>query len=498
MKISVIRGVPDKINTEAVIVSLCEDERKVTGAVAAVDRETGGLLTQLIKNRDFEGKEGQLTSLYTGRGVPFRLVLLTGLGRKKELTPEKVRRAFAGAARQLRDLKVKRAILMPHWNLLNGRKSILAASIVEGVRLGLYKYLRYKTQEKDAKAMSGLELVCNQADYHLIASEVKKANIISDAVCFVRDLVWAPGNEMTPSILAAEARKIAAGKKLTCSVMGKDRLKSLGMNAFLAVAAGSHQTPRFIVLEYGGAKRGTPPVVLVGKGLTFDAGGISLKPSEKMDEMKMDMAGGAAVMAVAQAAAQLNLRLNLVCLIPATENMPGGGALKPGDIIKSYSGATIEIINTDAEGRLILADGLAYAAKFKPAAIIDIATLTGACIVALGEEVIGMFGTDEGLKEKIKKASEKTGELLWEMPLWDMYSEMIKSDIADVKNTGGRLAGAITAASFLKRFAGNYPWVHLDIAGPAWASKDKPYIPKGATGAGVRLLIEYLQNTQES
>jgi len=190
--------------------------------------------------------------------------------------------------------------------------------------------------------------------------------------------------------------------------------------------------------------------------------------------------------------------VNLVCLIPATENMPGGGALKPGDIIKSYSSTTIEIINTDAEGRLILADALAYAAKFKPAAIIDIATLTGACIAALGEEVIGMFGTDDGLKEKIKKASEKTGELLWEMPLWDMYSEMIKSDIADVKNTGGRLAGAITAASFLKRFAGNYPWVHLDIAGPAWASKDKPYIPKGATGAGVRLLIEYLQSLQES
>lgn len=239
-------------------------------------------------------------------------------------------------------------------------------------------------------------------------------------------------------------------------------------------------------------------MVLVGKGLTFDSGGISLKPSEKMDEMKMDMAGGAAVMAVARAAAQLNLSVNLVCLIPATENMPGGGALKPGDIIKSYSGTTIEIINTDAEGRLILADVLAYAAKFKPAAVIDIATLTGACIVALGEEVIGMFGTDEGLKEKIKKASEKTGELLWEMPLWDMYSEKIKSDVADIKNTGGRPAGAIIAAAFLKKFAGNHPWVHLDIAGPAWASKDKPYIPKGATGAGVRLLIEYLQSLQAS
>ena len=498
MKITVKKGMPQEVKTDALILALCEDEKKLSGPAAAIDHKAGGLLTEILKNGDFEGKDSQLVTLYTKQGVSFRRIVLAGLGRKQELTPEKVRRTFAGAARQLRDLKVKRAILMPDWNLLNGRKSILAASIVEGVRLGLYKYLLYKTHEKDAKVMSGLELVCNQADYHLIVSEVKKANIISDAVCFARDLVWAPGNEMTPSILAAQARKIADGKKLTCSVMGQARLKSLGMNAFLAVAAGSHQTPRFIVLEYGGAKRGTSPVVLVGKGLTFDSGGISLKHSEKMDEMKMDMAGGAAVMAVAQAAAQLNLRLNLVCLIPATENMPGGGALKPGDIIKSYSSTTIEIINTDAEGRLILADALAYAAKFKPAAIIDIATLTGACIAALGEEVIGMFGTDDGLKEKIKKASEKTGELLWEMPLWDMYSEMIKSDIADVKNTGGRLAGAITAASFLKRFAGNYPWVHLDIAGPAWASKDKPYIPKGATGAGVRLLIEYLQSLQES
>lgn len=489
---------PQEVKTDALILALCEDEKKLAGPAATIDHKAGGLLTEILKNGDFEGKDSQLVTLYTEKGVSFRRIVLAGLGKKKKLTPEKVRLAFAGAARHLRELKVAGASLLPDWNLLPGKKNVLAASIVEGVLLGLYKYLHYKTKEKDTKKFSRLELLCDPADYTLIVSEVKKASVISDAVCFARDLVWAPGNEMTPSILAEQARKIADGKKLTCSVMGKARLKSLGMNAFLAVAAGSHQTPRFIVLEYKGAKRGAPPVVLVGKGLTFDSGGISLKPSEKMDEMKMDMAGGAAVMAVARAAAQLNLPVNLVCLIPATENMPGGGALKPGDIIKSYSGTTIEIINTDAEGRLILADGLAYAAKFKPAAIIDIATLTGACIVALGEEVIGMFGTDEGLKEKIKKASENTGELLWEMPLWDMYSEKIKSDVADIKNTGGRLAGAITAAAFLKKFAGNHPWVHLDIAGPSWASKDKPYIPKGATGAGVRLLIEYLQSLQAS
>jgi leucyl aminopeptidase len=234
--------------------------------------------------------------------------------------------------------------------------------------------------------------------------------------------------------------------------------------------------------------------VLVGKGLTFDSGGISIKPAEKMDEMKSDMSGGAAVMGAVMAAADLQLPLNIIGLVPATENMPGSKAYKPGDIFKSYSGKNIEVINTDAEGRLILADALTYAAKYKPAAIIDIATLTGACIIALGDDVIGMLGTDDKLKGEINKAAENTGELVWEMPLWECYHEQIKSDIADYKNSGGRAAGTITAAAFLSKFVGDFPWVHLDIAGPAWSSKDKPYTPKGASGVAVRLLVEFLRN----
>ena len=234
--------------------------------------------------------------------------------------------------------------------------------------------------------------------------------------------------------------------------------------------------------------------MLVGKGLTFDSGGISIKPSDKMEEMKSDMSGGAAVMGVIMATADLQLPLNIIGFIPATENMPGGTAYKPGDILKSYSGKTIEVLNTDAEGRLILADALAYASEFKPEAVIDVATLTGACIVALGDDVIGMLGTDDKLKSEIDRAAQTTGELVWELPLWEGYHELIKSDIADYKNSSGRSAGTITAAAFLSKFTGDAPWVHLDIAGPAWTNKEKTYIPKGASGVTVRLLVEFLRN----
>ncbi len=271
-------------------------------------------------------------------------------------------------------------------------------------------------------------------------------------------------------------------------------MKEMGMNALLAVASGSNEEPKFIILEYAGGKKSEAPVVLVGKGLTFDSGGISIKPADKMDEMKTDMSGGAAVMGVIMAAADLQLPLNITVLIPATENMPSGTAYKPGDIIKSYSGKTIEVLNTDAEGRLILADALAYASEFKPAAVIDVATLTGACIVALGDDVIGMLGTDDKLKKEIDKAAQTTGELVWELPLWESYHELIKSDIADYKNSGSRVAGTITAAAFLSKFVGDSPWVHLDIAGPSWTNKDKTYIPKGASGVAVRLLVEFLRN----
>jgi leucyl aminopeptidase len=345
---------------------------------------------------------------------------------------------------------------------------------------------------KEFALIAETEKACN-----IIRSAAKEAEIISRAVCFTRDMVSAPGNEMTPTDMANEARKIAKRKNIKLTVLNEAEMQKIGMNALLAVARGSEEPAKLIILEYRGGNKSDPPIVLVGKGLTFDSGGISIKPSEKMEEMKSDMAGGAAVMGAIMAAADLSLKVNAVGLIPATENLPGGRAYKPGDILKSLSGQTIEVLSTDAEGRLILADALTYAGRFKPVAIVDIATLTAACVIALGDHVTGMIGTDDKLKQKIKNAADATEEKVWELPLWEDYYELIKSDVADYKNHGGRPGGAITAAAFLSKFVGNYPWVHLDIAGPAWLTKDKPYIPKGASGVGVRLMVQFLRHWQK-
>ncbi|MDP2854097.1 MAG: leucyl aminopeptidase [Smithellaceae bacterium] len=494
MNITVKKGNLADTKTQAVILALCEGEKTFSELVSKIDQKTGGLLNDLLKSGDFEARPSQISVIYT-RSLPAKRIALVGLGKKSELNLEKIRNAFAKVMQHLRGLNIKDAATTIDWNLLPDQKEKIIAAVAEGAGLGLYQYTPYKTVGRDElKEMRQLEIVVEPKDYSVILDEIKKTNIITDAVYFARNLISAPANEMTPTIMAAHAGKIAKRKNVSCRVLDRGKLKILGMNALLGVAAGSHQPPKLIILEYAGGKKGDAPIALVGKGLTFDSGGISIKPAEKMDEMKTDMSGGAAVMAIVMAAADLKLPVNIVGLIPATENMPGGSALKPGDILKSYSGKTIEVLNTDAEGRLILADALSYASKYKPAAIIDIATLTGACIVALGDDVIGMLGTDEQLKKEINQAAQTTGELVWELPLWESYSELIKSDIADYKNSSGRTAGTITAAAFLGKFVGDYPWVHLDIAGPAWTIKDKAYIPKGASGVTVRLLVEYLQN----
>ncbi|MBS1115218.1 MAG: pepA, partial [Nitrospirae bacterium] len=282
--------------------------------------------------------------------------------------------------------------------------------------------------------------------------------------------------------------------RLSVRILDKHDVKKIGMGAFLAVAKGSREEPRFIVLDYKGAKGA--PVVLIGKSITFDSGGISLKPSEGMEKMKYDMAGGAAVLGVMKAVAALQLPIHLVGMLPATENLPGGNATKPGDVVKSLSGKTVEIINTDAEGRLVIADAIAYAKRLKPRAIIDIATLTGACLIAFGNETIAMMGNDRKLMDALKKSGELTYERVWEMPLFEEYKEYLKSDIADIKNIGGRNGGLVTAAYFLYEFAGDTPWVHLDIAGTAWAEKEKPYVPKGASGIGTRLICDIIKELQ--
>lgn len=495
MKICVKKGKLQDIKSQAVILALFQDQKELTGTPLTIDRASHGLVTELINNGDFAAKPSQIAVIYTRGAIPAQRIALVGLGKKSELDLEKIRTAFSKVLQHLRSLNIKEAAISIDLNLISEEKDKIVQAVVEGALLGLYQYTPYKTVEREEiKELEQLNIVAEGEEYSFIENAVKNAQIITGAVYFVRDLISAPANEMTPSIMAQKAGEVARRKNVTCQVWDRAKMKKLGMNALLGVAAGSNEEPKFIILEYFGGKKSEAPVLLVGKGLTFDSGGICIKPAEKMDEMKTDMSGGAAVMGVIMAAADLRLPLNIVGLIPATENMPSGTACKPGDILKSYSGKTIEVINTDAEGRLILADALSYASKYKPAAIIDIATLTGACIVALGDDVIGMLGTDNKLKNEINNAAKTTGELVWELPLWDSYSELIKSDIADYKNSGGRTAGTITAAAFLSKFVGDFPWVHLDIAGPAWSAKDKPYIPKGASGVAVRLLVEYLRN----
>jgi leucyl aminopeptidase len=495
MKIFVKKGKLQDIKSQAVILALFQDQKELTGTSLFIDQRSNGLITELINNGDFTAKPSQIAVVYTRGAIPAQRIALVGLGKQNEFNLEKIRTAFSKVMQHLRSLNIKEAATSIDLNMLSEKEDKIVQAVVEGALLGLYQYTAYKTVgREDIREMEQFNIFAEGEKYSVIESAVKITQIIAGGVYLARDLISAPSNEMTPSIMAQKAGEIAHRKHVTCKVLDRAKMKKMEMNALLGVASGSNEEPRFIILEYSGSSKSAAPVVLVGKGLTFDSGGISIKPAEKMDEMKSDMSGGAAVMATIMVAADLRLPLNIIGLIPATENMPSGTAYKPGDILKSYSGKTIEIVNTDAEGRLILADALSYASKYKPAAIIDVATLTGACIIALGDDLIGMLGTDEKLKSEINKAAQTTGEFVWELPLWESYSELIKSDIADYKNSGGRAASTITAAAFLSKFVGNYPWVHLDIAGPAWCGNDKSYIPKGASGVAVRLLTEYLRN----
>ena len=319
--------------------------------------------------------------------------------------------------------------------------------------------------------------------------------MIAEAVSLARDLGNSPGNDINPSYLAATAQTLAETTSLSCQLLEQAEMEELNMGCLLGVAQGSAQPPAFIILEHTPRGANGAPIVLVGKGLTFDSGGISIKPAGGMEDMKMDMSGGAAVLGTMQALARLNYPRRVVGLVPASENLPSGTAVKPGDILRAMSGKTVEVINTDAEGRLILADALAYAVeKYKPACIIDLATLTGAVVVALGSQATGMMGTDDDMMTRLREAGERCAERVWQLPLFDEYSKQIKSDFADIKNTGGREAGSIIGGAFLKEFVGDTPWVHLDIAGMAWTREGKPYVPKGSTGWGIRLLLETLES----
>lgn len=496
MKIFVRKGKIAETASEAAVGVCFEGETVLSGAAAKLDHTSGGIISEVIKGDDFTARLSEVCVIYSKNGRGIKRIVLAGLGKRSELSMEGVRETFAKVAQRIRSLHVTSFTASLDFGTVDVSRVELTEAVVEGIKLGLYQFTPFKTLEKESHFQIE-ELILFEEDdkeLKLIRSAVKVADIISDATIFARDIVSSPANEMTPTDLANEAKEVAKGKNIKFQVMEDQEMRELGMNAILAVSSGSEEPPKFIVLEYQGGKKSSPFIVLVGKGITFDSGGISIKPSDRMEEMKSDMAGGAAVIATLRATAELGLPVNLVGLVPATENLPGGRALKPGDIIKTLSGQTVEVVSTDAEGRLILADALTYAARYKPAAVIDVATLTGACVVALGNHVIGMMGTDSDLMDDLRQAAQKTGERVWELPLWDEYHELIKGRTADFKNSGGRAGGAIIAAAFLSKFVGDYPWVHLDIAGPAWLRKERPYIPMGASGVGVRLLVQFLRN----
>ncbi|OGO43591.1 MAG: leucyl aminopeptidase, partial [Chloroflexi bacterium RBG_16_60_22] len=482
MEIKAVAGDIAAVRAGAIIVNCYEGTKRLDADTAAVDAALGGAIADLIKQGDIKGKLNEVTLLHSLGKLPAGRVAVVGLGKKRELTLNKVRGAVAEAGRYLRGKGVTSLATVAQGAGVNGiRYADAVRAVTEGATLGLYTFRRYITK-KENNHSEIKELIIVGKEKPALEKAIGRGRIPAEAAVWARDLVNEPGNYMTPSRMAEAARQLAKDYGLEIEVFDRERMAKLGMGGLLGVAQGSQQPPQFIILSYRGADSDTVDIALVGKGITFDSGGISIKPSEGMAEMKGDMAGGASVMATMIALARLKPKINVTALVPATENLPSGTALKPGDIIKAMNGKTIEVLNTDAEGRLILADALCYAVKLGAKAIVDVATLTGACHVALGSVCSGSFTNNQLLADRIVAAGNETGELMWPMPMYDDYKEQLKSDVADIKNIGGRWGGAITAAKFLEEFIDKTPWVHLDIAGTYYTDKEKGYLVKGATG----------------
>lgn len=496
MKLSAQQSTLQQTKADAVALFIVEDKKLFGQSINELKKLLKQQVDRLLDMEDFTGKDNQLAFTYTDKEIAAPRLLLLGLGEMQNLTLEKFRRAAANAAKKAKTLKVKHlAFQFPETiHTITDSAEDITAAIGEGAVLSLYKFDKYFTEKKNDEGKVEEITLFDAPDEKVKEMKlgIRRAQIVCEGVYLARDLENAPSNEVYPESLASTAKASAEKYGYKITVWNKKKIEEERFGGLLGVNSGSARPPVFMILEH--KNNNTAPLVLVGKGITFDTGGISIKPAANMAEMKMDMSGAAAVIGTMEAAARMKLPLHLIGLIPATENMPSGSAIKPGDIIKHYGGKTSEVDNTDAEGRLILADALAYAAKYKPAAVIDLATLTGACVVALGHHATGMMGNDDGLMAQLKAAGEKTYERVWQLPLYEEYEKQIKSDVADVKNTGGRWAGAITAGLFLKKFIGDYKWVHLDIAGTAILEEDLPYAPKGGSGVGVRLLIEFLRN----
>ena len=481
---------PQTLKTATLVLAVGEG-RKLGTVAQAVDTASGGAIAALLKRGDLAGKVGQTLLLQALPNLKAERVLLVGAGKERELSDRQYRKLVSSVLASLKSLGGGDAVLALGDLAVKGRDAHgKARLLVETLADGLYVFDRFKSQKADAPKLKKITLLADKADAPAVEQGARQAQAIANGMALTRDLGNLPPNLCHPSFLADEAKALAkAHKNLKVEVLDEKKLRELGMGAFLAVAQGSEQPPRLIVLQYNGGKKDEAPYALVGKGITFDTGGISLKPGLGMDEMKFDMCGAASVFGTFRAVLELQLPINLVGLLACAENMPSGRATRPGDIVTTMSGQTVEILNTDAEGRLVLCDTLTYAERFKPQAVVDIATLTGACIVALGANTSGLMGNNDALVRQLLKAGEHADDRAWQLPLFDEYQEQLDSPFADIANIGGPKAGTITAGCFLSRFAKKYHWAHLDIAGTAWVSGGKD---KGATGRPVPLLTQYL------
>jgi len=498
MQINVQAGDIARIDRPCIIINLFEGVGSPGGATGAVDRALEGAITSLIGAGDIRGKWGEFTLVHTFGKIPAPRVLVAGLGKSGEFTVDRVRELSANIARYLRGRRITAAGTIVHGAGIAGLEvERCAQAIAEGALLGAYRFNRHKRPEADEAELDALTIVeHDHAKLNAVERAVERGVILAEATNFARDLSNEPGNMLTPTELAGRAEAMAREVGLDVEIHDRAWAEQQGMGSFLGVARGSAQPPKFIILRYRGAGDATP-VALVGKGITFDTGGISIKPAQGMEEMKGDMSGGGAVIAAMGAIARLKPKINVTALVPATENMPGGNATKPGDVLRAMSGKTIEVVNTDAEGRLILADALCLAVREGMTPIVDVATLTGAMSVALGDVAYGVFSNSEALVARINDAAREAGEKCWQMPMFPEYKDLNKSNVADVKNSGGRNAGSIAAAFFLKEFVDDRPWAHLDIAGVDFYDKDKGVLVKGASGTPVRTLVNLVLDLAE-
>jgi leucyl aminopeptidase len=483
----------EKLQCDCMIVGIYQ-EGPLTPAAAALDGLTRGLVNKIVERGDLSGKNGETVLVNALPEGGIERVLLVGLGKKDALNAKTYRKALAAAIHNLKKTIVKSAVCCLGEAEVKGADSTWKTrQIVEVFNDALYQFTQLKAEKEPDSKLQRVAISAPESERAAAEKGLVQGKAIAAAMELTKTLGDLPGNICTPVYLAEQALELGRFDKLNVNILEEAEMSALGMGSLLSVSRGSRQPAKLIVLEYQGGERNGKPIVLIGKGLTFDAGGISLKPAQGMDEMKYDMCGGATVLGVLQASAEMNLPLNIVGLVPSSENLPDGDANKPGDIVTSMSGKTIEILNTDAEGRLILCDTLTYAERYNPDVVIDMATLTGACLVALGRVPSGLLGNDDALCNDIIAASETAVDSVWRLPLWEEYQEQLKSPFADVANVGGKDAGTITAACFLSRFAENFRWAHLDIAGTAWRTGSN----KGATGRPVPLLCQYLINRSQ-